>query len=1020
MTTIPRAPRAPRARAASPALPSLTSLTPLASMPLAAALFAAACTGAGEPAPATTTTAAPIWNGTPVSASARPAAVFIELALPQASVSCTGTLIAPDLVLTAGHCTRCASSALVRILGEHPAAPIGTVASLPFRVAAVGGISTHPAAFTESVSCNQAVDPLIAELGKKVDPGADLGLIRLSTASAITPAKVLLSPPTGFSPLQELFGAQVAIVGRGHPSPDSTQTSVMRQGFHDLYSFQPRKNTCEEPSSTRFAIGALHVGDEAMIQSGDSGGPMFASVPGQGERVIGVASGDTLNLFSYHAPTFTFGNAAFISQAMTGSFWATDGDGDDVIDSSDNCPLDANTDQLDRDGDGRGDVCDNCTPRDPATGWLYDLTGYDGPVAGAASLGNWSQDNTNQEAEDRQILSAMPGLVTADGTVRHITNTDYRSALGDDEACRAGALGAIVRLRRGDRCDVIPAAPASMTYSPLPSTDFVGGNILPCAVTGYAIGTCSYEMSGGWKLKGVLAGSTTTSKVGLRHCRCDLPHATPAERRLHCAGGPYQCAIDPALYQLDHPRWKKLDLDGADASGEKLLSVNLPGGTATVGWDALADLVGATGGTLPPKPWSIDEDGDLVGGPALHGVVWSHVVQMGSTAIGDRADDETRNFAAIASTYGDGDVRFSRVVHWKKIPRYKPAYWWEYCAMCRVNPAQKWLEVVNDPAGQPAWVIAVGPDGGTEVSGAVDATARALLARSDAFHVNASEPEALLRSAGAAHRALVVQSGAFSVLGALGPAGDKIAGESFTGAGSKSLAAATGAGGKSLAATAAPLAAPISIAAGDPVAWAYSATLGALFAVHQDATGRVLLRRFDERTRLWSAVSPYGVSPSTPRAAVYSPDDGSLYVLDRGDAAAIRLLRIDLRDGRTSAVSTRLLEGNYSSLGLALVAPDEASLPGVTPVRLLISAADAGARATRLARLQLPLGRTPLWQLDTAAHPGEEMAGAALPMPDGSALFLVGLTGASAGFEARELAASRFTPVNAAVTKPLF
>jgi Trypsin len=977
---------------------------------LVAALAALAALAACADEPPLLTTAEPeaIFNGAPVSAAARPAAVFLSLAVPQGAVACTGTLIAPDLVLTAAHCTRCASSVIARVLGEHPAAPTGTVGALPFYPAAAGGVSTHPDAFAgQSIDCDQPVDELQDEMSDKIDPGADLGLVRLAAPSAIAPARVLLLPPAGFSPVQDLFGAQVAIVGRGRPSDGSTQVSVMRQGFHDLSSFRASGNSCAAPSTRRFTLNASRSSSEAIIMSGDSGGPMFASVAGVGERVIGVASASALSLLSFHAPTFTFANSRFISQAL-GPFTFTDHDGDDVIDYLDNCPMDANTDQLDRDGDSRGDVCDNCTPRDPTHGGLLDLTRFTGPPAGAAALANWGQENANAEAEDRQILAALPGLLTAAGEVRRISNDDYRRALGDDAVCRTGALGTIASQRRGDACDVIPAATATATYRTLPGEDFVGGTELPCAANGYALGTCTYEVMNGFALEGVRASGASTGKVGLRHCRCDAPRGTAAERRLHCASGPAQCAIDPALYQLDHPRWKKLDLDGADASGEALTSLAFPGGAAAVGWDALADLVGLTGGALPPKPWAIDAEGDLVGGPALHGVLWSHVVSLGGVATTSLPDDEGRRVAALASTYGDGDLRFARRVHWKRIPRYKPAFWWQYCAMCGGLPAQSWLDIVSNPAGEPTWAIAVGPHGGTDVSRAVDRTARALLARPDAFHVNASEPEALLQSRGVTSRAVVVQTGAVAVIGALAVSGGVLTGAAIQGALARRLGSA-----REEEKEAKEDASPVALADA-PLVYAYAATTGTLHALHHQS-GRTLLRRFALRAAQWSTTPITGVALGLPLAALYSPDDGCLYVLDRGDGAAVRLMRVDLRDGRASVVFARVLEGAYAAVGLSLIARGRGELAGEVPVSVLLSASPAGTRVTRLARLQLPLGRAPLWQRDTASH-GEALAGAA-HQGGSDARFLVDL---GDGFEVRSLPPAAFTRVEAAVEKPVF
>ena len=51
-------------------------------------------------------------------------------------------------------------------------------------------------------------------------------------------------------------------------------------------------------------------------------------------------------------------NTAFDAQPSWGGQTECDGDNDSITDSMENCPLDANADQHDTDGDAQGNVCD--------------------------------------------------------------------------------------------------------------------------------------------------------------------------------------------------------------------------------------------------------------------------------------------------------------------------------------------------------------------------------------------------------------------------------------------------------------------------------------------------------------------------------------------------------------------------------------------------------------------------------------------------------------------------------------
>ena len=72
-----------------------------------------------------------------------------------------------------------------------------------------------------------------------------------------------------------------------------------------------------------------------------------------------------------------------------------DADSDTVPDSSDNCPVNANTDQKDSDGDGVGDACDNCSTTDNP-----DQADADGDGVGDACDNCSTTDNPDQKDSD--------------------------------------------------------------------------------------------------------------------------------------------------------------------------------------------------------------------------------------------------------------------------------------------------------------------------------------------------------------------------------------------------------------------------------------------------------------------------------------------------------------------------------------------------------------------------------------------------------------------------------------------
>ena len=212
-------------------------------------------------------------------------------------------------------------------------------------------IHFNSAAYPELPNCSASTDWLKIDLNNKTVWGADVAILDLGQPVAVQPKPVLTTPPFGFSPVQDLYGQQVTIIGRGKPSPESDDISIMRFGTSAVDAYRrvrPPECTGQHELVEPFSI-QLHndAGNESMIQGGDSGGPMIASVPGlPGTRVIGVNSaGQNPDEKSFIAPTFVRPNSTFLYSHGVGTTPLADTDGDGVVNPRDNCPLDANTDQ---------------------------------------------------------------------------------------------------------------------------------------------------------------------------------------------------------------------------------------------------------------------------------------------------------------------------------------------------------------------------------------------------------------------------------------------------------------------------------------------------------------------------------------------------------------------------------------------------------------------------------------------------------------------------------------------------
>ena len=157
------------------------------------------------------------------------------------TAECSGTLIAPHLVLTAGHCT-----------GERVIAGAAAV---------FGSSTTSPAA---------SIPIVLAIPHPQFDPASlanDVAILVLGSAGPAAPVALGTAPPT--------VGSEVRVVGFGYADSDGGGLGQKRQGTSLVSSID----------STTFDLAP----DPSQPCEGDSGGPALASTAGV-DYVVGVTS----------------------------------------------------------------------------------------------------------------------------------------------------------------------------------------------------------------------------------------------------------------------------------------------------------------------------------------------------------------------------------------------------------------------------------------------------------------------------------------------------------------------------------------------------------------------------------------------------------------------------------------------------------------------------------------------------------------------------------------------------------
>ena len=179
---------------------------------------------------------------------------------------CTGTLISPDTVLTAGHCSS--------VTGAAVATPVSWPA--PLIDVRIGGYREDEG---EKATVSQVVIPPQYLLGS----GSDVSILKLSEPASKAPVKVAGDRGAWSA------GTLETIVGWGVTQEDGDTPPIVQEAQVPVTTDDTCAGAYDNFDPSTMLCAGFPQGGVDTCQ-GDSGGPMFATSSAGGLRVVGSTS----------------------------------------------------------------------------------------------------------------------------------------------------------------------------------------------------------------------------------------------------------------------------------------------------------------------------------------------------------------------------------------------------------------------------------------------------------------------------------------------------------------------------------------------------------------------------------------------------------------------------------------------------------------------------------------------------------------------------------------------------------